>query len=43
MAGAINEIMNGEISRYEKAHKKGLTPAEHQWLSAAVGAIVNKQ
>ena len=41
MAGAVNEIMNGEISRYEKAHKKGLTPAEHQWLSAAVGAIVN--
>ena len=41
MAGAINEIMNGEISRYEKAHNKGLTPAEHQWLSAAVGAIVN--
>ncbi|MGE4588972.1 MAG: hypothetical protein AB7E34_05295 [Acidaminococcaceae bacterium] len=41
MAGAVNEIMNGEISRYEKAHNKGLTPAEHQWLSAAVGAIVN--
>ena len=41
MAGAVNEIMNGAISRYEKAHNKGLTPAEHQWLSAAVGAIVN--
>ena len=42
MAGAVNEIMNGAISRYEKAHPgKGLTPAEHQWISAAVGAIVN--
>ena len=42
MTGAAGEIMNGAISRYEKAHPgKGLTPAEHQWISAALGAIVN--
>ena len=37
--GAVNEVINGEIAKYEATHGK-IDPALHQWLSATVGVIV---
>ena len=34
--------MNGAIAKYEAKTGKPIDPATHQWLSAAVGAIVNQ-
>ena len=34
--------MNGAISKYEEKTGKPIDPATHQWISAAVGAIVNQ-
>ncbi len=38
-SGAVNEVINGEIAKYEATHGK-IDPALHQWLSATVGVIV---
>ncbi len=42
LSGAVNELMNGAIAKYEAKTGKPIDPATHQWLSAAVGAIVNQ-
>ena len=42
MAGAVNELVNGEIDKYNRTHPTNPIDAQrHQWLSAAVGVIVN--
>lgn len=38
-SGAVNEVMNGEIAKYEAEHGK-INADLHQWLSAIVGTIV---
>ena len=42
MAGAVNEAMNGAIREYEEKIGKRIDAATHQWLSVAVGVIVNQ-
>lgn len=43
LTGAVNEAVNGAIAKYNATHPKEELPSDaHQWLSAALGAIIGK-